>query len=63
MRYWLERKLEAVTMWVAWHVPRSVAYWCTIRLGAHATGSKYPTQEVPALTVADALQRWREKHA
>jgi hypothetical protein len=56
----LDRVLDNVATWIAWHlVPRRVAYWCTIRLGVHASGPKYPTQIVPELTVADALQRWR----
>lgn len=43
---------------LAWAVPRQLAYWCTIRLGAHATQGEYSNQEVPALTLADALKRW-----
>jgi hypothetical protein len=35
-----------------------LAYWCTIRVGAHATTGKWSNQIVPELTVADALQRW-----
>lgn len=45
-------------MWLAWLMPRRLAYWCTIRLGAHATTGKYSAQVVPELTFTDALKRW-----
>jgi hypothetical protein len=54
----LRRRVEKVKLWVAWHVPKWLAYWCTIRVGAHATTGKWSNQIVPELTVADALQRW-----
>ncbi len=43
---------------LAFKVPRKLAYWCAIRVSAHATGPKYPTQVVPDLTFMDALDRW-----
>jgi|SoiMethySBSTD1v2_1073268.scaffolds.fasta_scaffold401848_2 hypothetical protein len=57
-RYELGKRVERVQMFVAWHVPRWLAYWCTIRVMAHATTGEYgmtdPTRE-PMMTV---LQRW-----
>lgn len=55
----MNRMIENLICWCAWHVPRRLAYWCTIRLAGHATGPDYPTQEVPALLVIDALERWK----
>lgn len=43
---------------VAFMLPKSIAYWCAIRVGAHATQGQYSDQEVPALTFMDALKRW-----
>lgn len=43
---------------IAFHLPRRVAYWATVRVGAHATTGKWAQQVVPELTVADALRRW-----
>jgi hypothetical protein len=49
---------ERFTIWIAWHLPRSVAYWCTIRVGVHATTGEYSRQLVPELAFTDALKRW-----
>lgn len=49
---------DKIAMWVAFRLPRRLAYWATIRVGANASGSKYPNQVVPELTLIDALQRW-----
>jgi hypothetical protein len=51
---------ERFWLWLAYKLPRGLAYWCAIRIGAHATGSKYPTQVVPELTFMDALKRWEQ---
>ena len=45
---------------IAGIMPRWLVYYCAIRLMAHASGSKYPTQIVPELTAMDALKRWDE---
>ena len=43
---------------VAWLLPRRVAYWCAVRLGAHATTGDYGHEIVPELRFMDALERW-----
>ena len=43
---------------VAWHLPRRLVYWASIRLLAHATTGQYSATVVPALTATDALARW-----
>ncbi len=50
--------VEAITIKLAWLVPRRLAYWCAIRVIAHATQGKYSNQEVPALSAMEALKRW-----
>lgn len=54
----LRSRIEKAQMAVAWRVPRWLAYWCTIRVGAHATTGAYSSQIVPELTFFDALKRW-----
>lgn len=46
----------------AWVLPRWLVYWATIRVWAHATTGQYGTTEAPALTVAEALNRWDTQH-
>lgn len=43
---------------VAYSLPKPVAYWCTIRVGAHATTGPWSSQNVPELTLTEALERW-----
>lgn len=46
--------------WLADRVPRRLAYFCAIRVGAHATVGKYGDTVVPELHFMDALKRWDE---
>lgn len=46
---------------LAWKLPRPLAYWATIRVGAHATTGKYSGEDVPSVSFIDCLQRWNEK--
>lgn len=52
-------RLERVGRWIAWRIPRSLVYWCGIRLLAHGTTGEWSNTVVPQLTLSDALQRWR----
>lgn len=49
---------ERIMMWIAWHLPKTLVYWCSIRMIAYATQGEYSNQEVPALGAMDALHRW-----
>lgn len=53
--------MERLWMWIAFHLPRPLAYWCAIRVGAHATQGRYGNQIVPELLFMDALQRWENR--
>ena len=44
--------------WIAFHLPKCLVYWATIRLIAYATTGKYGNTVVPELTAMDALKRW-----
>ncbi len=50
--------MEKVVIWIAFHLPRSLVYWATIRLIGYATTGKYSNTIVPELGAMDALQRW-----
>jgi hypothetical protein len=50
---------DKLRMWIAWRMPKSVVYWCAVRVGAHAIQGKYSNQNVPELLFMDALQRWQ----
>lgn len=52
---------EAFAIWFASILPRSVVYWCAMRVGANATMGPYSDQIVPDLTMMDALKRWNSK--
>ena len=59
-RWKLKRTLEKILIWLCFHLPKPVAYWCAIRVGAAATSGKYSNQIVPELTFMEALQRWEK---
>lgn len=43
---------------VAWLMPRTLVYFCAIRVVAFATQGKYSGQVVGELRPMDAIQRW-----
>jgi hypothetical protein len=49
---------ERLCIWIAWILPRKVAYWAAIRVGTHATVGRYSSQIVPDLNFMKALKRW-----
>lgn len=50
--------MDRIWQTIAWLLPRSLVKWCAVRVGANATTGRYSSQEVPALSFMDALQRW-----
>ena len=44
--------------WLAWKLPRSLVYWCAIRVVAHATTGRWSSQIVLELLAMEALDRW-----
>lgn len=55
------RMIEDAWVWLAHKLPRPLAYWATIRVGVHAASGRHSSQEVPALTLAQILQRWENE--
>lgn len=58
LRYLKRKYKQKAAAAIAWRLPKSVAYWAAIRVGANATTGKYATQVVPELTFMDAIRRW-----
>lgn len=48
--------------WLAWHMPRDIAYWCAIRVVTHASTHALSNVEMGAITAVEALEEW-EAHA
>ena len=53
----IERIKEKIVLLVANNIPRSIAYWSSIRLLAEAT-SKISDRPVPQILMIDALKQW-----
>jgi hypothetical protein len=56
----LANKKESLLMWLAWKLPRGLAYWAAIRVITHAS-YKRPTKKMDSLTPAECLKAWGEK--
>ena len=61
MKDWYKQKLENFIMWVAWKLPRHLAYWAAVRVSAEASQGGYAHDLVPEITMMDALDRWSGK--
>lgn len=46
---------------LAWALPRDVAYWAAIRVGAYATQGKWGNESPTDLLFMDALKRWERQ--
>jgi hypothetical protein len=49
---------ERFWTWLAWHLPKKLVYWATIRAGAHASTGEWSNQIVPEMYFVDVLKRW-----
>lgn len=54
---------DQIWMWIAWHCPRRLVYWCAIRMGTHEPQALSPEEfaaweQVPARRFADGLKLW-----
>ena len=50
--------MEKFIQWLAWKMPKRLAYWAAIRIISYATTGPYGNTIVPELTVTEALKRW-----
>jgi len=51
---------EYLAIKIAWWLPRQIAYWCAIRVGAAATQGEYGSESPTDLLFMDALKRWEK---
>lgn len=51
---------DRAARWLANHLPARVVYFAAVRVWAHGCLGKYGDQEVPTLTIADALVRFEK---
>jgi hypothetical protein len=58
LSWFIQRLSEKFWIWLSNHVPRKLAYWCTIRVMVHATTGLWSHEETPGVTCADVLKRW-----
>ncbi len=49
---------DACACMVAYLLPRKVVYWAAIRVAVNASKTPDDYQEIPAITVMDAIHRW-----
>ena len=52
---------ERVSIWIAWHLPKYIVMWCVCRVAAYASSGKWSNEEVPSITIMDAIARWDEQ--
>lgn len=49
---------EKLLIWVAWHLPRRLAYWTAIRVNSSATTTAFRDRTPDEVSVMDALRVW-----
>lgn len=57
-RWTLSTEAEKLLRWFVWRLPKTLVYWCFIRVAGHATTGEFGDQEPGKLDVMTALQRW-----
>jgi len=58
MKELFKRKVDKLCQWIAWKLPKRIAMWTYVRVGAHATTGKYGDTVLPEITMMEALKRW-----
>lgn len=56
----LADRFDDLALWIAFHLPRRLVYWCAVRVIGHASYI-HRQQEMDTLTPAQCLKAWREK--
>ena len=52
--------IEKLTIWIAWHLPRSIVKWAAVRMFAVASAGKFATKDAGAITFFDGMEAWNE---
>jgi len=56
-----ERWKERLSHWIAWHLPKWVVYYATIRLWVYSSTGPRSADPAPDITVGDALHDWEAR--
>jgi len=57
LREFWHRLPDRVAMWIAWALPRRIAYWAAIRVMAH--GTRVHDHSTPdEISIMDTLKAW-----
>ena len=51
-----------LAMWLAWHLPHKIVYWCVVRVVTHAGMQTLADVEMGAITAVMALETWEASH-
>ena len=57
----IERVKDRAAIHVAWALPRRVAKWAYVRVVSEASTTELSNQEMPSITVIDALRGWEKR--
>ena len=52
--------MERFWIWLAWLLPKRLAYWCAVRVMSYGTTGNYSKEVTPNIKGIDALVRWNE---
>lgn len=55
---WIDRAVENMTIWIAWHLPKSLVKWCFVRVFAYASTGKFSNVVTGDITCIDALKEF-----
>jgi hypothetical protein len=50
--------MEKFWIWLSWRLPKSLVYWCYIRMASHATLTKYKNREPNEVGIMDVMNCW-----
>lgn len=59
---WIWETKERIWLRIAWILPRSLVYWCGIRMFAEATCGEFANDVMPELSAMELFQRWEESN-
>ena len=56
---------DRLAIWLAWHLPKRLVYWCAVRVGTHEPATMTEQEfirweQVPDRRFIDGLQLWHK---
>lgn len=52
--------LDKFFEWLAWKLPKRLAYWTVIRVVTHVSTTSLSYKEMGAITALEAVQEWKD---